>query len=158
MPFALILMSHAFDVAGLISRPRRLRGAARKRGRVGSFGALCACERGRVTRQPRGGAWAMLRCGMSLDVVDLRSFYGHPLGKVARRFVSVGIHRIWTGSKGLRILGIGYSTPYLGLFREEAERCLAFMPATQGVMKWPSQRPTLAALVDEAEWPLPDAA
>src|SRR5262249_44864688 len=112
----------------------------------------------RVTRQPRGGAWAMLRCGMSLDVVDLRSFYGHPLGKVARRFVSVGIRRVWNGSKGLRILGIGYSTPYRGLFREEAERCLAFMPATQGVMKWPSQRPTLAALVDEAEWPLPDAA
>jgi SAM-dependent methyltransferase len=100
----------------------------------------------------------MLRCGMSLDVVDLRSFYVHPLGKVARRFVGVGIRRLWTGSKGLRILGIGYSTPYLGLFREEAERCLAFMPATQGVMKWPTQRPTLAALVDEAELPLPDAA
>jgi SAM-dependent methyltransferase len=96
--------------------------------------------------------------GMSLDVVDLRNFYGHPLGKVARRFVGVGIRRIWTGSRGLRILGIGYSTPYLGLFREEAERCLAFMPATQGVMKWPSQRPTLAALVDEAELPLPEAA
>jgi SAM-dependent methyltransferase len=100
----------------------------------------------------------MLRYGMSLDVVDLRSFYGHPLGKVARRFVGVGIRRMWTGSKGLRILGIGYSTPYLGLFREDAERCLAFMPATQGVMKWPSQRPTLAALVDEAELPLPEAA
>ena len=107
---------------------------------------------------PRGGAPAMLRCGMSLDVVDLRSFYVHPLGKVARRFVGVGIRRMWTGSKGLRVLGIGYSTPYLGLFREDAERCLAFMPATQGVMKWPTQRPTLAALVDEAELPLPDAA
>jgi hypothetical protein len=69
---------------------------------------------------------------MSLDVVDLRSFDAHPLGKVARRFVGVGIRRLWTGSKGLRILGIGYSTPYhLGLFREDAERCLAFMPATR---------------------------
>jgi hypothetical protein len=48
---------------------------------------------------------------MSLDVVDLRSFYVHPLGKVARRFVGVGIRRLWTGSKGLRVLGIGYSTP-----------------------------------------------
>ena len=44
---------------------------------------------------------------------------------------------------GLRLLGIGYATPYLGLFREEAERCLAFMPAAQGVVKWPSARPTL---------------
>ncbi len=100
----------------------------------------------------------MLRCVMSLDVVDLRSFYAHPLGTVARRFVGVGIRRLWTGSKGLRVLGIGYSTPYLGLFREDAERCLAFMPATQGVVKWPTPRPTLAALVDEAELPLPDAA
>ena len=48
--------------------------------------------------------------------------------------------------------------PYLGLFREEAERCLAFMPAAQGVVKWPTVRPTLSALVDELELPLPDAA
>src|SRR5258708_9720329 len=95
---------------------------------------------------------------MSHDVVDLRSFYVHPLGKEARRFVGVGIRRLWTGSKGLRVLGIGYSTPYLGLFREDAERCLAFMPAAQGVVKWPSARPTLVALVDECELPLPDAA
>jgi len=54
--------------------------------------------------------------------------------------------------------GIGYATPYLGLFREEAERCLAFMPAAQGVVKWPSQMPTLTALVEELELPLPDAA
>ena len=57
---------------------------------------------------------------MSLDVVDLRSFYVHPLGKVARRFVGVGIRRLWSSSRGLRILGIGYSIPYLGLFREDA--------------------------------------
>jgi SAM-dependent methyltransferase len=57
-----------------------------------------------------------------------------------------------------RALGIGYATPYLGLFREEAERCLAFMPAAQGVVKWPSERPALAALVDELELQLTDAA
>ena len=56
------------------------------------------------------------------------------------------------------MLGIGYATPYLGLFREEAERCLAFMPAAQGVVKWPTARPALSALVDELELPLPDAA
>src|SRR6266478_5216079 len=95
---------------------------------------------------------------MHMDVVDLRNFYAHPLGTVARRFVGRGIRRLWSGSTGLRVLGVGYSTPYLGLFREDAERCLAFMPATQGVMKWPTQRPTLAALVDEAELPLPEAA
>src|SRR5260221_7843117 len=93
-----------------------------------------------------------------MDVVDLRNFYAHPLGTVARRFIGRGVRRLWTGSAGLRVLGIGYATPYLGLFREDAERCLAFMPAAQGVVKWPTLRPTLAALVDETELPLPDAA
>ena len=58
----------------------------------------------------------------------------------------------------MSVLGVGYATPYLGLFREEAERCLAFMPAAQGVVKWPSDRPGLAALVDELDLPLPDSA
>ncbi|MCZ7660239.1 MAG: class I SAM-dependent methyltransferase [Xanthobacteraceae bacterium] len=94
---------------------------------------------------------------MSLDVVDLRNFYAQPLGTVARRFVGRGVRSRWVDTRGLRLLGIGYPTPYLGLFREEAERCLAFMPAAQGVVKWPSARPSLTALVEEHELPLPDA-
>jgi SAM-dependent methyltransferase len=58
----------------------------------------------------------------------------------------------------LRVLGVGYATPYLGLFRGEAERCLALMPAPQGVVRWPSMRPALAALVEEDELPLTDSA
>jgi SAM-dependent methyltransferase len=95
---------------------------------------------------------------MSLDVVDLRHFYTQPLGAVARRFVGRGVRARWPDVRGMRVLGVGYATPYLGLFREEAERCLAFMPAAQGVVKWPSARPTLTALVDEFEQPLGDAA
>ena len=95
---------------------------------------------------------------MSIDVVDLRNFYGQRLGVVARRFIGRGIRGIWRSTAGQRVLGIGYATPYLGLFREEAERCLAFMPAGQGVVKWPSARPALSALVDEFELPLPDSA
>jgi SAM-dependent methyltransferase len=95
---------------------------------------------------------------MSIDVVDLRNFYGQQLGVVARRFIGRGIRKRWDDLTGQRVLGIGYATPYLGLFREEAERCLAFMPGTQGVVKWPSMRAGLAALVDEHEMPLPDAA
>ena len=95
---------------------------------------------------------------MTIDVVDLRNFYGQRLGVVARRFIGRGIRRHWIDTAGQRLLGIGYATPYLGLFREEAERCLAFMPATQGVVKWPSTRPALAALVDEHDFPLADSA
>src|SRR5260221_2071184 len=90
-----------------------------------------------------------------MDVVDLRNFYAHPLGTVARRFIGRGVRRLWTGSAGLRVLGIGYATPYLGLFREDAERCLAFMPAAQGRVKQPSARPTLTPPVGECGMPLP---
>ena len=95
---------------------------------------------------------------MSIDVVDLRNFYGQRLGVVARRFVGRGIRALWKDTASQRVLGVGYATPYLGLFREEAERCLAFMPAGQGVVKWPTTRPALSALVDENELPLTDSA
>src|SRR5262249_47679153 len=94
---------------------------------------------------------------MSLDVVDLRNFYGEKLGVVARRFVGRGIRALWNNTAGQRVLAVGYPPPSLGFFREEAGRCLAFMPASQGVVKWPSARPTLASLVDPSELPLPDA-
>src|SRR5918992_1354749 len=94
---------------------------------------------------------------MSIDVIDLRNFYAQRLGVVARRFISRGVRARLNDTRGQRVLGIGYATPYLGLFREEAERCLAFMPAAQGVVKWPTVRPTLSALVDDLELPLPDA-
>ncbi len=73
-------------------------------------------------------------------------------------YVGRGIRARWTDTRALRVLGVGYATPYLGLFREEAERCLALMPAAQGVVRWPSTRPALAALVEEDELPLTDSA
>jgi SAM-dependent methyltransferase len=95
---------------------------------------------------------------MFVDVVDLRNFYSQALGVVARRFIGRGIRARWPDTRGQSVLGMGYATPYLGLFREEAERCLAFMPAAQGVVQWPSTRPSLTALVQETELPLTDAA
>jgi SAM-dependent methyltransferase len=94
----------------------------------------------------------------AMDVVDLRNFYAQHLGVVARRFIGRGIRARWNDARALRVLGIGYATPYLGLFRGEAERCLALMPAPQGVVRWPSTRPALAALVEEDELPLTDSA
>jgi SAM-dependent methyltransferase len=95
---------------------------------------------------------------MTIDVVDLREFYSRRLGIVARQMINRGIRERWPNAEGQRVLGIGYPTPYLGLFREDAERCIAFMPAAQGVLKWPTGRPALAALIDEFSLPLPDAA
>ena len=94
---------------------------------------------------------------MTIDVIDLRDFYSRRLGIVARRLINRGIRAQWPDAQGMRVLGLGYPTPYLGLFREDSERCIAFMPAAQGVLKWPTGRPALATLVDEFSLPLPDA-
>jgi SAM-dependent methyltransferase len=94
---------------------------------------------------------------MSLDVIDLRNFYGTPLGAVARRLVGLKIRNRWADVSGLRVAGIGFAAPYLSVFRDEAERVLALMPATQGVLEWPPGGPFAAALVEETELPLPDA-
>jgi len=95
---------------------------------------------------------------MSIDVIDLRDFYSQRLGIVARQLINRGIRERWPSAEGQRVLGVGYPTPYLGLFREDAERSIAFMPAAQGVLKWPTGRPALAALVDEFDMPLEEAA
>ena len=69
---------------------------------------------------------------MSIDVVDLRDFYSNRLGAVARHFVGRGVRRRWIDTRGLRVLGIGYATPYLGLFREEAKTLSSRIRAAAG--------------------------
>jgi len=94
---------------------------------------------------------------MPLDVVDLRSFYASPLGGVARSFVGRMVAARWPSCAGFSMLGIGYATPYLEVFRENAVRVLAFMPAEQGVVNWPETGVSSSALVDVTMLPLPDA-
>ncbi|VTZ27690.1 conserved hypothetical protein [Methylocella tundrae] len=94
---------------------------------------------------------------MSLDVVDLRSFYDSPAGEVARRLIGRIVRHRFSNCTGYSILGVGYATPYLGVFREEAVRVLAFMPAQQGVINWPSSGYSASALVETTTMPLPDS-
>ncbi len=91
------------------------------------------------------------------DVIDLAEFYASHLGQAAQRLIRRRVREIWPDVKGLRVLGLGYATPYLRPFREEAERVIAIMPAQQGVVHWPRDEPGLVCLGDETELPLPDA-
>src|ERR671910_805064 len=106
----------------------------------------------------RPTAWMIAEIShLSVDVTDLRAFYASPLGDVARRLVSRVIDRFWEPVQGLRVLGLGYATPYLGALHPAAERTLAFMPAVQGVVNWPATGLSASALVDPMMMPLPDA-
>jgi SAM-dependent methyltransferase len=94
---------------------------------------------------------------MAIDIIDLRSFYSSSLGEVARRVVHKIVRQRFNNCTGYSILGVGYATPYLEVFREEAVRVLAFMPAEQGVMNWPSSDVSSSALVETAALPLPNS-
>jgi SAM-dependent methyltransferase len=94
---------------------------------------------------------------MYLDVVELRRFYLSALGTVARRLISRKLRQRWPDLSRQTVIGFGYASPFLGIFRAEAERLGALMPAEQGVVQWPSLPPYRSALVEERELPLADA-
>jgi SAM-dependent methyltransferase len=93
---------------------------------------------------------------MANDVVDIRDFYATSLGQMTGRILRKHVREIWSNVQGERIAGIGYATPYLRLFQEEAERVVAVMPPGQGVLRWPPSGPNLSVLAYESELPLPD--
>ncbi len=95
---------------------------------------------------------------MTPDVKRLIEFYRSPLGNVARALVRAEIVRLVGGVKGLRVLGLGFATPYLRFSLAEAERVLAFMPARQGSSAWPREGPSHTVACDPLEMPLTDAA
>lgn len=92
---------------------------------------------------------------MWTDVVDLRDFYDSTLGQMVRRMIRGRLREMWPDVTGMRVLGLGFATPYLRSFMTEAERVIAVMPASQGVLPWPPEGLGLAALADETDLPLP---
>jgi SAM-dependent methyltransferase len=93
---------------------------------------------------------------MSSDVVDLRDFYRTGLGQVARRMIRDAIRRVWPDLRGMRLLGIGYPTPFLTAISAETERTVALMPASLGVLGWAPEGRNLVTLADEGELPFAD--
>lgn len=93
---------------------------------------------------------------MHLDAIDLKDFYASPLGAVVRRLLGARVRARWTNLQGKSLFGVGFATPYLGAFRNDACPCGALMPAELGVISWPREGKGLSVLVDETDLPLPD--
>ncbi|NQV80969.1 MAG: methyltransferase domain-containing protein [Alphaproteobacteria bacterium] len=94
---------------------------------------------------------------MHLDVIDLKQFYESRLGRMAARMLRRRLRELWPSVAGMRVVGVGYATPFLRPMLDEAERVMAFMPAGQGVHRWPTDAPSRVALADEVELPLRDS-
>src|SRR5205814_3968753 len=93
---------------------------------------------------------------MPADVVDLRDFYRSVLGQVARRMIRRAIQRVWPDLHGMRLLGLGYATPFLSALAGDTERTVTMMPASLGVLRWPPDGRNLVTLADEGELPFAD--
>ena len=93
---------------------------------------------------------------MRPHVLELKEFYGTRRGQTARRVIRRAIRAMWPTIAGEAVLGLGFATPYLGIYREEAERVVALMPVSQGVIAWPGEGKRLVAVSEEPELPLGD--
>jgi SAM-dependent methyltransferase len=93
---------------------------------------------------------------MQLDARELDEFYETPMGQVARRMILRRLRLLWPATEGQRLLGFGFTVPYLRSFHSESERVVALMPAQQGIIGGPENKP-LAALGEEDALPFPDA-
>ena len=105
---------------------------------------------------------------MFQDVVELRSYYASPLGKITTRLIRRQVRTLWPSVKGMDILGLGYAPPILETFRDEAAHTLAIMPTLQGVIRWPRHKDhqkdrygryqgNLTALARETDLPIKEA-
>ena len=74
---------------------------------------------------------------MTADAHLAADFYGSARGAVTARILRERLSMIWPDLRGLSVLGIGYSVPYLRLWRDHAARCIALTPAQLGAARWP---------------------
>jgi SAM-dependent methyltransferase len=93
-----------------------------------------------------------------MHVVDLRSFYETPLGRLAAALLSERLKRIAPATAGQTVMGLGFASPYLAGLAPESAMSFAFMQARQGVIHWPPEGAVRSALVDECDLPLVESA
>lgn len=95
---------------------------------------------------------------MRTDIAQFRAFYDSRLGTIARRLVRRRLRLVWPNVKGMAVVGIGYATPYLAPFVDEASHVVASMPAEQGAVAWPRAGPNRVTLADDTNLPFDDGA
>ena len=93
---------------------------------------------------------------MRPHVLELKEFYATRRGQNARRVIRRAVRAMWPTLADEALLGLGFATPCLGIYREEAERVVALMPSSQGVIAWPGDAKRLVAVAEEPELPLAD--
>jgi SAM-dependent methyltransferase len=96
---------------------------------------------------------------MTTEVHGLGAFYRSPGGMMAARLLGARLSALWPSLRRQDVLGLGHAAPYLELWREEAARCIALVPAHGHPLlrRWPPapERGT-TLLAEEDRLPFPD--
>ncbi len=93
---------------------------------------------------------------MVSDVHAAADFYATRRGALAAMLVRERLALIWPSLPGQAVLGLGYTAPYLRLWREGATRCIALTPAQIGAARWPVGSANLSCTAEEDALPFPD--
>ena len=94
---------------------------------------------------------------MWTDVLDLNEFYSSTLGQMTVRLLRARLREVWPTVRGENTCwGWAMPRPSCGRSARKRPETLAFMPAQQGVTRWPREGRNHTALVDEMDLPLPD--
>jgi SAM-dependent methyltransferase len=93
---------------------------------------------------------------MAADAHAAAEFYGTARGAVTTRLLRERLVGMWPDMRGQSVLGIGYTAPYLRLWRDQAPRCIALTPAQMGAARWPAGAPNLSLTAEEDALPFPD--
>jgi len=83
-------------------------------------------------------------------------FYATPRGAMVARLLRERLGVLWPSLGGQSVLGLGYAAPYLRLWREQAQRCVALTPGQAAAVRWPSGRPNLSCAGQEDALPFAD--
>ena len=94
---------------------------------------------------------------MATDTRDAGGFYATALGQMTAALLRRKLLGLWPDCAGMSILGLGATGPYLHLWREQAQRCIAISPPQLGGLNpWPAGRANLACSAEEDALPFPD--
>lgn len=94
---------------------------------------------------------------MWINVSKLQRFYNTELGGFVKKVISNKILDIWPHVlPNEKVLGVGYTVPYMKLFAKQTKCTIIAMPASQGAMIWPKKGGALTSLVNERGLPFAD--
>ena len=93
---------------------------------------------------------------MATDTHAAVEFYGTRQGARAALLLRQRLQTLWPALDGQSVLGLGYASPYLRLWRDEAARCIALTPAPFSATRWPHGGANLSCTAEEDALPFPD--